>query len=180
MSTTVFKALVAILLGWSLAGCGAIQRVSDGAASATRSVFYKQVNTLHLDFDGRVALNTDAQDMSGLSVPTLLRIYQLSDATSVSTARYDDLLRDGDHVLGDALLDQRTVVVKPGEGAQLSMPLDSRAQAVAVVALFRSPDLDANRWRLTLTRDDLDPDRPRVIELGDNRLTLKATGEGRP
>jgi type VI secretion system protein VasD len=30
-----------------------------------------------------------------------------------------------------------------------------------------------NNWRLTLTRDDLDPDRPRVIELGDNRLTLR-------
>lgn len=30
-----------------------------------------------------------------------------------------------------------------------------------------------NTWRLTLARDDLDPDRARVIELGNNRLTLQ-------
>jgi type VI secretion system protein VasD len=40
--------------------------------------------------------------------------------------------------------------------------------------LFRHPDVQRNTWRLTLNRDDLDPDRARVIELGDNQLTLRA------
>jgi type VI secretion system protein VasD len=30
-----------------------------------------------------------------------------------------------------------------------------------------------NTWRLTLARNDLEPDQPRVIELADNRLTLR-------
>ncbi|MER2300088.1 MAG: type VI secretion system lipoprotein TssJ, partial [Pseudomonas sp.] len=32
-------------------------------------------------------------------------------------------------------------------------------------------------WRLVLDRDDLDPDQARVIELGDNRLTLRPRAE---
>jgi type VI secretion system protein VasD len=70
-------------------------------------------------------------------------------------------------------LDQHAIVVKPGEGAQLDVPLNKDAQFVSVVALFRTPDMQKNTWRLTLTRDDLDPDRARVIELGNNQLTLK-------
>ena len=31
---------------------------------------------------------------------------------------------------------------------------------MAVVGLFNRPDQKDNRWRLVLTRDDLDPDNP--------------------
>lgn len=37
-----------------------------------------------------------------------------------------------------------------------------------------SPDQVNNSWRVVLSRDDLDPDKARLIEAGDNRLTLKA------
>jgi type VI secretion system protein VasD len=86
-------------------------------------------------------------------------------------------LSDADNLLRADLLDQRAVVVKPGEGAQLDVPLNKDAQFVTVVALFRTPDTQMNTWRLTLTRDDLDPDRARVIELGKNRLTLQSLAE---
>jgi len=64
---------------------------------------------------------------------------------------------------GDDSADNKTV-----------LPLDKDARFVTVVALFRNPDVQMNTWRLTLNRDDLDPDRARVIELGDNQLTLRA------
>ncbi|MNC64900.1 Type VI secretion lipoprotein [compost metagenome] len=51
--------------------------------------------------------------------------------------------------------------------------MDKQARYVAVVALFREFDSRTDSWRLTLARDDLDPDRVRVIELGGNRLTLR-------
>ena len=54
----------------------------------------------------------------------------------------------------------------------LNMPMDEDAQFVAVVGLFNRPDQKDNRWRLVLTRDDLDPDKPRTIELGDGWLSL--------
>ncbi|VVN65814.1 type VI secretion system lipoprotein TssJ [Pseudomonas fluorescens] len=173
MSHTFFKALMLAASGALLGGCGLTQTVTDGTTSTAGAIFYKQVKTLHLDFSGRAAMNTDAADMSALSVPTLVRVYQLRDSKALEKATYDSVLSNGDNVLRADLLDERALVVKPGEGAQLNVPMDRGAQFVAVVALFREPDTRMNTWRLTLARDDLEPDRARVIELGDDRLTLR-------
>ena len=178
MSPIIVKTLPIIALGLLVSGCGVTQSVSDSTASMTRAIFYKQVKTLRLDFDGRVALNTHGTDMRALSVPVMVRVYQLRDGKSANSATYDDLLRDADRLLGADLLDQRSLVIKPGEGAQLDVPLNENAGVVAVVGLFREPDSQVNDWRLLLTRDDLDPDRPRVIELGESRLTLRPLAEG--
>lgn len=74
--------------------------------------------------------------------------------------------------LGD-LLSERTLVIKPDGAASLSMPMEEDTRVVAVVALLRAPDSQSNTWRLKLSRDDLDPDQARVVELGDNRLALR-------
>jgi type VI secretion system protein VasD len=66
-----------------LAGCGLSQSASDGTTAVARSIFFKQVKTLHLDFSDRAAINTDGVDMNALSVPTLVRVYQLSDRKAV-------------------------------------------------------------------------------------------------
>lgn len=173
MSRTVFNALALIALVTLLGGCGLAQSVTDATTSATEAIFYKQVKTLRLDLSARTAMNTDATDMNAMSVPTLVRVYQLRDNKRLDKATYDHLLGDGASVLGADLLDEHAQVVRPGEGVQLNLPLNNDTQAVAVVALFRDPESSGNSWRLLLTRDDLDPERPRVIELGDNRLTLR-------
>lgn len=43
--------LVALAAGITLmlAGCGLTQKVTDGTVAVTKSIFYKQVKTLHLD-----------------------------------------------------------------------------------------------------------------------------------
>lgn len=56
------------LLALCLSGCGLTQRVSEGTKSAFNAVFYKQINTLHLDFTAREALNTDARENHSLFV----------------------------------------------------------------------------------------------------------------
>lgn len=173
MSRTVCNSLMLAALVSVLGGCGLTQTVADATTSTARGIFYKQVKILHLDLSGRVAMNTDTADMSAMSVPTLVRVYQLRDAKVLERASYDSVLSDDERLLSTDLLDKQGVVVKPGEGAQLNVPLDKDAHFVAVVALFREPDTQRNTWRLLLTRDDLDPDRARVIELGDNQLTLR-------
>ncbi len=173
MSRIVFNALTPFALAAVLGGCGLAQSVTDATTSTTDAIFYKQVKTLHLDLSARTAMNIEATDMNALSVPTLVRVYQLRDSKLVQKATYDNVLSDGDNVLGADLLDERSLVVKPGEGVQLNVPLHKDTQFVAAVALFREPDNRTDNWRLMLTRDDLDPDQPRVIELGDNRLTLR-------
>jgi type VI secretion system protein VasD len=173
MSRTVFNLMMLAAFALPLGGCGLAQTVADGTASTAKAIFYKQVKTLHLDFSARTALNTDATDMRALSVPTLVRVYQLRDDKAVALATYEGLLDDDERLLASTLLDKRSLVVKPEEGAQLNVPMHKDAQFVTLVALFRDPDSRQNTWRLTLTRDDLEPDRARVIELGDNRLTLR-------
>ncbi|SDJ39219.1 type VI secretion system protein VasD [Pseudomonas delhiensis] len=178
MSLTVFRTLLAMAaLGLALGGCGVAQRVAEGGSSLAQGIFYKQVKVLRLDFSGRAALNTDARDMSGLSVSTLVRVYQLRSREAFDRASYQALLGEGAEVLANDLLEERQVVVKPGEGAQLSMPLVAEAKFVAVVGLFRAPGADDARWRLVLVRDELDPDRARLIELSDSTLNLLPLAE---
>ncbi|MDF3934176.1 type VI secretion system lipoprotein TssJ [Pseudomonas citronellolis] len=178
MSLTASRAFLAMAtLSLLLGGCGLTQRVVDGSSSVARGVFYKQVKVLHLDFSARAALNTDATDMSALSVSTLVRVYQLKDRKTLDKADYPGLLNDGASALGADLLDERQVVVKPGEGAQLNVPLAEEAQFVAVVGLFRSPNRADGSWRLVIARDELDPDRARLVELGDNALSLLPLAE---
>lgn len=173
LRTPLIKRLSLLLLPPLLVGCGLTQSVSDGTASAVRSVFYKQVKNLHLDITARQALNTDGQENISLSEPLMVRVYQLKDRKIFDKTVYPQLLTQGDDASGADLLASRSLVVKPGEDVSVDMPLDDKAQFVAVVALFRAPELAKNSWKRVLSRDELDPDRPRVIEAGHNQLTLQ-------
>ena len=77
-------------------------------------------------------------------------------------------------ILNDDLLARRDVVVKPGGDVSLDMPMEADTQFVAVVGLFRHPDMVNNTWKQVLQREELDPDKPRVFEAGNNHLTLQS------
>lgn len=157
-----------------LSGCGLTQTVTDGTVSATKSLFYKQVKVLHLDFTAREALNTDAHEENSSSEPVMVRVYQLRDDKVFQKTVYQQLATDGDGALKDDLMASRNVVVKPGTAVSLDMPMEKDAKFVAVVGLFRHPDMEKDHWRLLLTLDDLDPDKPRTVELSNNSLMLRA------
>jgi len=172
MLPTDFSRAVLLLISLALGGCGLVQTVGDGTTSTAKAVFYKQVKTLRLDFTGRASLNTDSAEMNALSVATLVRIYQLRDSRAFEQASYDQMVTAAASALSADLVDEQAVVIKPGGGAQLSVPLHSEARYVAVVALYRQPDLEQNSWRLLVPRDELHPDRARIVELADNTLFL--------
>lgn len=102
----------------------------------------------------------------------MTRVYQLRDRKAVDAADYQTLLRNADTVLKDDMLALKELLVMPNGSVTLNMPMYEDAQFVAVVGLFNRPDMQDNRWCLVLTRDDLDPDTPRTIELGDGWLSL--------
>lgn len=161
------------LLAFSLTGCGVTQGITDGTKSAFNAVFYKKIKVLHLDLTAREALNTDSRESNSLSEPLVVRVYQLKDRKTFDKTVYQQLLKDGDITLKDDLLATRDVVVKPGGDANLDMPMEEGAQFIAVVGLFRHPDMVNNTWRQVLKREDLDPDKPRILEAGNNYLTLQ-------
>ncbi|SER10761.1 type VI secretion system protein VasD [Rosenbergiella nectarea] len=161
------------LLAFSLAGCGVTQRVTDGTKSAFNAVFYKKIKVLRLDFTAREALNTDARESNSLSEPVIIRVYQLKDCKTFDKTVYQQLLKGGESILKADLLATRDVVVKPGGDANLNMPMEEEAKYVAVVGLFRHPDMVNNTWKQVIGREDLDPDKPRILEAGNNHLTLQ-------
>nr|WP_277628880.1 type VI secretion system lipoprotein TssJ [Pantoea allii] len=161
------------LMAFSLAGCGITQGVADSTQSAFNAVFYKKIKVLHLDFTAREALNTDARESNSLSVPVVIRIYQLKDRKTFDKTLYQQLLQEDDTILKADLLARRDVVVKPGGDASLNMPMEAGAQFVAVAGLFRHPDRVKNTWKLVIQREDLDPDKPRILEAGNNYLMLQ-------
>ncbi|WP_242502701.1 type VI secretion system lipoprotein TssJ [Serratia sp. 1D1416] len=161
------------LLAFSLTGCGVAQSVTDGTKSAFTAVFYKKIKVLRLDFTAREALNTDARESHSLSEPVVVRVYQLKDRKTFDKTLYQQLLKDGETILKADLLATRDVVVKPGGDANLDMPMEENARFVAVAGLFRHPDMLDNGWKQVLKREDLDPDKPRILEAGNNHLRLQ-------
>lgn len=154
-----------------LVGCGLTQKVTDGTVTVTKSIFYKQIKTLHLDIRAREAVNSNA---GGVALSTVVRIYQLKDRKTFDSTDYPSLFKDDSQVIKADLMAQRDIRLQPGGTVMVDMPMDENAQYVAVAGMFMSPDQVNNTWRVVLSRDDLDPDKARVIEAGNNRLTLKA------
>lgn len=160
------------LLAISLPGCGLTQSVYDGTRSAGSSIFYKKIKILHLDFTAREALNTDTRDNHSSPQSVMIRVFQLKDRKAFDTLVYQQLASDGDPLLGADLLASRDLVLTPGGAVNLNMPMEPQAQFVAVVALFRQPDLPKNSWQQVIEREALDPDLPRVLEAAENSVNL--------
>ncbi len=163
------RQLVLLALCGLLAGCGLTQAVTDGAVNVTKSIFYKKIKVLHLDFAPRSAANADEAQTP---LATMVRVYQLKDSQKVEAADYQTLLRDADTALKEDVVASKSLLVMPRGSVTLNMPMSGEAKYVAVVGLFNRPEIKNNTWRLVLSRDDLDPDKPRTIELGNGFLTL--------
>ena len=146
--------LLALALATALTGCGLTQTVKDGTISVTKSIFYKQIKTLHLDIQARSGVNNNAK---GASLATVVRIYQLKDRKAFDSTDYPSLFADDSQAVRADLVDEKDIRLRPGESVSLDMPLDE----------------SNDTWRLVLTRDDLDPDKPRIIEASNNRLILQ-------
>ena len=105
--------------------------------------FYKKINTLHLDFTAREALNTDARENHSLSEPVVVRIYQLKDRQTFDRLVYQQLLEEGYSARRRSPRQSRCGD-RSRRDASLNMPLEAEATFVAVVGLFRHPDTQRN------------------------------------
>jgi type VI secretion system protein VasD len=152
-----------------LSGCGLTQKVSDGTVAMTKSIFYKQIKTLHLDIRARDAINNNAH---GNALATVVRIYQLKDRKAFDSTDYPSLFASDSEAIKADLVAEKDLRVRPGEAVSVDMAMDENAQFVAVAAMFLEPDQEKNTWRVVMSREDLDPDDARHIELNQQTLTL--------
>ncbi|EXU74196.1 type VI secretion system lipoprotein TssJ [Erwinia mallotivora] len=163
------RSVALMLLCSLLTACGLTQTVSDGTVSVTRAIFYKKIKVLHLDFEPRAAINADE---SQTPLATMVQVYQLKDRQKVDAVDYQKLLRDADNTLKEDIVASKSLLVMPKGSVTLNMLMNEEAKFVAVVGLFNRPDMRNNSWKLVLSLDDLDPDKPRTIELGNGWMTL--------
>ena len=170
MNIRPFRRLLLCLPLLLLSSCGLYQKTKQGTESVAKAIFYRQVETLHLRFIARSAINADDAQQA---MPLRIRVLQLNDRKTFDNTEYTDLLTQPDVVLKDSLLTQRQITVNPGQTVNLDIPMDEKALFVAVVGLFRKPDRTRGTWKQLLSRDDLYPDEPRVIEVRDNTLFLR-------
>lgn len=154
-----------------MAGCGLTQKVTDGTVAMTKSIFYKQVKTLHLDIRAREAVNHNA---GGVALSTVVRIYQLRDRKTFDSTDYPSLFQADSQAIKADLLAEKDIRLQPGGAVMVDMPMEENAQYVALAGMFMSPDQVNNTWRIVLSRNELNADKARVIEAGNNQLTLKA------
>lgn len=162
-------ALLALAMTVTLSGCGLTQKVSDGTVAVTKSIFYKQVKTLHLDIQARDAVNNNA---TGAPLATVVRVYQLKERKAFDDTDYPSLFAADSQAIKADLVAEKDIRIRPGGAITIDMPMEESAQFVAVAGLFLAPDVANNTWRLVLSRDDLDPDKPRQIELNNQGMTL--------
>lgn len=59
-----------------------------GTVAVTKSIFYRQVKTLHLDIQAREGVNNNAK---GASLATVVRIYQLKERKAFDSTDYPSL-----------------------------------------------------------------------------------------
>lgn len=172
--SSLSRSAALMLLCFLLTACGLTQAVSDGTVSATRAIFYKKIKVLHLDFEPRGAINADE---SQTPLATMVQIYQLKDRQKVDSADYQELLSDADNTLKEDIVSSVSLLVMPKGSVTLNMPMNEDGKFVAVVGLFNRPDMLNSTWKLVLSRDDLDPDKPRTIQLNSTGLTLVTVKE---
>jgi len=166
--------LTLVVLSGLTSVCGLTQSISDGTSAMTKAIFYKQIKTLQLDFIARASVNPDEE---GASLATDVWVYQLKDRKVFDQTDYQTLLTQASTVLKEDILSGKDVRVRPDTGATLNMTMEKEAMYVAVVAHFRTPDLQKESWRLIVPREDLNPDAPLKIVLEGNVLQLKAKKE---
>ena len=79
------------------------------------------------------------RDDGARSLPTWVRVYQLTTAASFERVTFDDLWARGSEALGPSLLAVEERPVYPGERAVFDVARDEGARALGVAALFRRP-----------------------------------------
>jgi type VI secretion system VasD/TssJ family lipoprotein len=137
----------AVVMSTFLWSCGGGQRPSCRTPDAL---------VLELETSDRV--NTDE---SGQALPTVVRIFQLSDISELEMASFDDIWTNSEKVLGKTLMGNLELTIFPGQRTVQRLTRNPKAFFVAAAAVFRRPA--GTGWR---TIQELPPPGDPCAETG--------------
>jgi type VI secretion system protein VasD len=166
----IMRAALGVGLALAISACGMSQFVKDGTIAATQAVFETKVKQMNLTIAARSALN---QDTRGVSLPVVLRIYQLKDDKPFATATYAQLLA-GDDALKAATLWSQDLTLGPGQTLKVSEPMDEAANYVGVAAFFR--DTGNTEWSVLIPNAQWKKTDPVRLVAAERNLELDTEG----
>lgn len=95
-----------------------------------------------LVLEGSKLLNLDDE---GISLPVIVRIYQLTDKDEIEKADFGSLWKSEKEILGKELLDRKEITLQPNLKVEIKVEPLKEARYMAIMALFRKPEADY--WR---------------------------------
>jgi type VI secretion system protein VasD len=152
-----------------LSGCGAWRSVKEATVDATHAVFSSKVRQMNLVLESRAALNPIGQ---GQSLPVVLRIYQLKDATAFEKASYGKLLADDRAWLKADLLGRMEATLAPGATVTLSAPMADEEQYVGIAGFFR--DQSKAEWQRVIPKAQWKKSDPVRLVVNGNQFEINA------
>ena len=78
-------------------------------------------------------------DQSGEALPTIIRLYQLKNLSSVQSATFDDMLDRPKETLGEAIVHEDEVTIYPGQILVRRFEREPKADFLVGVAIVRNP-----------------------------------------
>jgi type VI secretion system protein VasD len=118
----------------------------------------KTPDALILELETSDRVNTDE---SGRALPTVVRIYQLTDISALEMASFDDIWTNAEKVLGEALEGNLEMTIFPGQRSVQRLTRNPKAYFVVAAAVFRRPA--GTGWR---TIQELPPPGDPCAETG--------------
>lgn len=107
-----------------------------------------------------------------MSLAARVQVFTLKDRKAFDKSDYNTLISDAEHVLSADLVAKKEVQIRPQQTVPFALPMDEQAQFVAIIAQYRTPDIRKNNWRIVLSREELAPDKARVVELEKHLLYM--------
>ena len=122
-------------------GCAA-QRPAPARPAAAPAPACPVPSDVQLEIEASDRVNPDEQ---GRSLPTRLRLYQLTDLSALEHASFDDVWARPQEVLAGAVLQNEELVIYPGQVLVHRVKRNDRADYIVGVAVFREPEGEG--WR---------------------------------
>jgi type VI secretion system protein VasD len=113
---------------------------AQGCAGATPTCKVPKAVELEIETSDRV--NADAE---GRSLPTVVRVYQLTDLSVLQMSSFEDIWEHAKETLGAALVAVEEFTTYPGQVVVRHFDRDEKADFVVGMAIFRNPVGSA--WR---------------------------------
>ncbi|QDQ27506.1 type VI secretion system lipoprotein TssJ [Chitinimonas arctica] len=153
-----------------------LPRLARWAAAALGALLLVGCASKPVTMDGLIFASPKVNpDASGRASPVVVKLFHLKSLANFQTSDFFSLYERPAQALGSDYVTVEEIVLTPGMKQRITRPLAPEVRYLALIAAFR--DLENAQWRGTLDVSQGDKDLPLIIELSDNKVSIR-TADG--